>query len=103
MPSSSAPTRGPHTGIREAIPAGLYAGQFFEHLGFTVLDEWYVVGEYHGSEEASTQGRLGDIRGRPSDEDLSKVKQAATRLAEGMAGRTEYIRNTQLAGREQGG
>ena len=25
---------GPHTGIREAIPAGLYAGQFFEHLGY---------------------------------------------------------------------
>jgi hypothetical protein len=35
---------GPHTGIREAIPAGLYAGQFFEHLGFNVLGEWYVVG-----------------------------------------------------------
>jgi hypothetical protein len=39
---------GPHTGINEAIPAGKYAGQFFEHLGFTVLDEWYVVGEFHG-------------------------------------------------------
>jgi len=66
---------GPHTGIREAIPAGLYAGQFFEHLGFTVLDEWYIVGEFHGSAEASTQGRLGDIRGRPDAEDLEKVTQ----------------------------
>ena len=66
---------GPHTGIREAKPAGLYAGQFFEHMGFTVLDEWYIVGEFHGNEEASTQGRLGDIRGLPSDEDLKKVRQ----------------------------
>jgi len=71
---------GPHTGINEAIPAGKYAGQFFEHLGFTVLDEWYVVGEFHGSEEASTLGRLGDIRGRPNAEDLSKVKQDVTQL-----------------------
>ena len=75
---------GPHTGIREAMPAGLYAEQFFEHLGFTVLDGWYVVGEFHGSEEASTKGRLGDIRGRPNEEDLNKVKQDATQLVNAM-------------------
>jgi hypothetical protein len=73
---------GPHTGIREAIPAGLYAGQFFEHLGFTILDEWYIVGEFHGKEEESTQGRLGDIRGRPNEEDLRTVKQDARHLVE---------------------
>ena len=77
---------GPHTGIREAIPAGLYAGQFFEHLGFTVQDEWYVVREFHGSEEASTEGRLGDIRGRPNEEDLHKVKQDARSLVDAMKG-----------------
>jgi len=66
---------GPHTGINEALPAGKYVGQFFEHLGFTVLDEWYVVGEFHGSLEHSTQGRLGDIRGRPNEEDLRKVRE----------------------------
>lgn len=71
---------GPHTGINEAIPAGKYAAQFFEHLGFAVLDEWYVVGEFHGSEEASTLGRLGDIRGRPNAEDLKKVKQDVAQL-----------------------
>jgi hypothetical protein len=71
---------GPHTGINEAIPAGKYAGQFFEHLGFTVLDEWYVVGEFHGSFERSTQGRLGDIRGRPNAEDLEKIKQDTRHL-----------------------
>jgi flavodoxin len=73
---------GPHTGINEAIPAGKYAGQFFEHLGFTVLDAWYIVGEFHGSEERSTMGRLGDIRGRPNAEDLAKVKQDAVQLAQ---------------------
>jgi hypothetical protein len=29
---------GPHTGLREATPVGKYMGQFFEHLGFTVVD-----------------------------------------------------------------
>jgi flavodoxin len=71
---------GPHTGINEAIPAGKYAGQFFEHLGFTVVDEWYILGEFHGSEERSTRGRMGDIRGRPSEEDLKKVKRDAANL-----------------------
>jgi hypothetical protein len=71
---------GPHTGIREAKPAGLYVGQFFEHLGFTVLDEWYVVGEFHGSEEFSTHGRLGDIRGLPNENDLDKVRRDAIQI-----------------------
>jgi flavodoxin len=77
---------GPHTGIREAIPAGLYAGQFFEHLGFRVLDEFYIVGEFQGSEEASTKGRLGDIRGRPNHEDLRNVKEDVYQLVKAMNG-----------------
>jgi hypothetical protein len=71
---------GPHTGIDEATPAGKYAGQFFEHVGIDVLDEWYVVGEFHGSEERSTLGRLGDIRGRPNDQDLAQVREDAAQL-----------------------
>jgi hypothetical protein len=71
---------GPHTGISEAIPAGKYTGQFFEHLGIPVLDEWYIVGEYHGNLEASTQGCLGDIRGRPSGEDLRRIRERAHSL-----------------------
>ena len=77
---------GPHTGIREAIPAGLYAGQFFEHLGFTIVDEWYIVGEFHGREELSIRGRLGDIRGRPNEEDLRKVRQDARLLVDEIKG-----------------
>ena len=64
---------GPHTGINEAIPVGKYLGQFLEHLGFDLAGEWYVVGEFHGSEENSTKGRLGDIRGRPNQQDLDKL------------------------------
>ena len=30
---------GPYTGLNEATPVGKYVGQFFEHLGFTVLDK----------------------------------------------------------------
>ena len=72
---------GPHTGIDEATPAGKYAGQFFDHLGFTVLDEIYVIGEAR-NEEASTKGRLGDIRGRPNNHDLGEVKKRLEKLLE---------------------
>lgn len=72
---------GPHTGINEAIPVGKYLGQFFEHIGFTVLDEWYVVGEFCGNLEYSTKGRLGDIRGKPTEQDLQKIREDAKRIA----------------------
>lgn len=65
---------GPHTGIDEAIPATKYAGQFFAHLGLKVVDEWHIVGEFHGSLERSTGGRLGDIRGRPNEQDLAQIE-----------------------------
>ena len=71
---------GPHTGIDEATPVGKYMSQFFEHLGFTVLDEWYILSEFHGSLENSTQGRMGDIRGKPTQEDLLNVKEDTERL-----------------------
>jgi len=72
---------GPHTGLREATPVGKYMGQFFEHLGFTVVDEWYILSEYHGSEERSTKGRMGDIRGKPTEEDLQKIRMDTKKLA----------------------
>ena len=64
---------GPHTGINEAIPVGKYLGQFLEHLGFELAGEWYVVGKFHGSEENSTKGVMGDIRERPNQQDLDIV------------------------------
>ncbi len=71
---------GPHTGIREAIPAGEYIGQFFEHLGFNVTDKYYVVGEFHGHQDLSTEGLLGNILGRPNQEDLAEVANSVARL-----------------------
>jgi len=63
---------GVHTGINEAIPAVKYMGQLFDHLGYTIMAEWYVVGEYKTEQLSSHSrgGRLGDIRGRPNEEDL---------------------------------
>ena len=72
---------GPHCGVNEALPVGKYIRQFLEHLGFDVKDEWYEVGEFHGWSDASTQGKLGDIRGRPNDDDLMLVELKAAQLA----------------------
>lgn len=71
---------GPHTGLNEAIPVGKYLGQFMEHMGFDLAGEWYVVGEFHGFEDGSTKGRLGDIRGRPNQQDLDNVTRDVNEL-----------------------
>lgn len=71
---------GPHTGKKEAVPVLKYIGQFFEHLGFNILDEIYVLGEHHYSEEVSTAGKMGDIRGLPDEEDLTQVKNRVKKL-----------------------
>jgi hypothetical protein len=71
---------GPHIGVSEALPAGKYLRQELEHLGFNVLDQWYIVGEFHGWNEGSTQGKLGDIRGRPNAQDLSKIEEKTMNL-----------------------
>jgi flavodoxin len=72
---------GPHTGIDEATPAGKSMRQYFEHFGFNVVAEWYVPSEFHGREDLSTKGKLGDIRGKPTTEDLAKIKKNAQQLA----------------------
>ena len=71
---------GAHSGFDEAIPAVKYAGQLFIHFGIPVIDEWYVVGEVHENPEASFKGKLGDIRGRPTDEELTKIRLDAFNL-----------------------
>jgi hypothetical protein len=65
---------GGHTGINEAMPTAKYLGQLLDHLGFQVLAEWCLVGEYHGKlQRFNALGRLGDIGGRPNEEDLRQV------------------------------
>lgn len=71
---------GPHTGIDEATPAGKTMRQYFEHFGFNVVAEWYVPSEFHGREDLSTQGKLGDVRGKPTTEELAKIKKKAQQL-----------------------
>jgi|LQYC01.1.fsa_nt_gi Flavodoxins len=66
---------GAHTGVNEAIPAVKYMAQLFDHLGFEILDEWYIVGEYvpEKFKDFNRSGRLGDIRGRPNADDLKAI------------------------------
>lgn len=89
LPASSIPGKyalvfvtfsGPHVGVDEALPGGALLVQEFEHLGFKVKGEWYIVGEFHGWKEGSTRGRLGDIRGRPNTEDLGRVEEKTIKL-----------------------
>ena len=68
---------GVHTGINEAIPAVKFCGQLFDHLGFTILDEWYFVGDFKTEDmyNYNTGGRHGDITGRPDERDLEEVEE----------------------------
>jgi flavodoxin len=75
---------GPHTGIDEATPAGKTMRQYFEHFGFNVVGEWYVPSEFHGRVDLSTQGRLGDIRGKPNADELAKIKEDAAKIAKSL-------------------
>jgi hypothetical protein len=75
---------GAHTGINEAIPAVKFMGQLFDHLGFEIVGEWYVVGEYHGKyKDFSSGGRLGNIQGRPNQADLKDLAEKVTGLIGG--------------------
>ena len=64
-------------------------GQFFEHIGFEIAAEWYIIGEFHGSEGNSTMGRLGNIKGRPNQQDLAKVKSDVLDLIKSISSSTE--------------
>jgi len=45
------------------------------------VDEWYVLAEFRGNEEFSTKGRMGNIKGLPSEDDLRRIKDQARLLA----------------------
>ncbi|MGB6065668.1 MAG: flavodoxin family protein [Desulfomonilaceae bacterium] len=67
---------GGHTGTNEAMPAVKYMGQLFDHLGYEIVAEWFIVGAFHGKlEYLSTTGRLGNIQGRPDEHDLQEVSE----------------------------
>ncbi len=78
---------GPHTGLNEVLTSGKYMAQLFEHIGFDVADEWYVVGEFPDGREINIMGRLGDIRGRPNEDDLARVRNDASSLVRSIRAR----------------
>jgi hypothetical protein len=41
----------------------------------------HVLSEFHGSLEYSTEGRMGDIRGKLTEEELVKIKEHTEHLA----------------------
>lgn len=74
---------GPHTGIDEATPAGVFLVQGLRHIGRQVRGEWYTVGAFHGDPDQDNNrlGWLGDIRGRPNEHDLGVITTNARGLA----------------------
>ena len=66
---------GGHTGTGESVPLLSYMGQAFAHEGVRVVDEWPVVGDFPDSRNPlyNSNGRFGNIAGRPSDSDLCIV------------------------------
>jgi hypothetical protein len=66
---------GGHTGYNEAVPMLKYVGQFFEHEGIRVVDDFAVPGVFPEAEEAyNIKGRFGIITDRPSAQDLREVE-----------------------------
>ncbi len=65
---------GPHIGKNEAFPMTMWLRSFLEHLGYAVLDQWHIVGQFHKETDMNTHGRLGNILGRPNDMDLLDVE-----------------------------
>lgn len=65
---------GGHTGINEAVPCLKYMGQFLEHEGIRVVDEWAVLGSFPEADQAYNEtGRSGIIVNRPNEHDLDDV------------------------------
>ena len=65
---------GPHIGVGEARPMTLWLRSALEHLGFIVLDEWHVPGQFTNRPELNQLGRLGNIEGRPDEHDLHDIE-----------------------------
>lgn len=69
---------GPHIGEKEALPMTVWLNSFLEHLGYTVLDQWHVVGKRNNKpanwQEINQNGRLGDIGDRPNEADLLSIE-----------------------------
>lgn len=77
---------GAHIGLSEALPVTQWLASFLEHIGFMVLDKIHIPGEMRNFGQAkgwmneerlanlNEFGRLGNIKGRPNDQDLLAVE-----------------------------
>jgi hypothetical protein len=79
---------GPHIGIKEALPMTMWLRSFLEHIGYAVLDQWHIVGQFHKETDLNTHGRLGIILGRPNDADLLDVENRTRGVVGALAGLT---------------
>ena len=77
---------GTHIGENEAIPMTMWLRSFFMHLGYSVLDQWHMVGEFHNKKDENTHGRMGNILGRPNDKDLLDVENRVKGVVGALAG-----------------
>lgn len=77
---------GPHTGEAEAVPAVKYMGQLFDHLGITVAAEWCIPGAFipKAMRHMNTSGRLGNIEGRPNENDLREIHERTRGLIQSL-------------------
>jgi len=76
---------GTHIGESEAVPLTKWFSSFLGHLGCLVMAEWNIVGQFHNKEDVNINGRLGDIRGRPNENDLMDVENRVNGLLAGLA------------------
>jgi len=77
---------GPHIGKNEALPMTMWLRSFLEHIGYSVLDQWHIVGQFHKKTDMNTQGRLGNILGRPNEKDLLAVENRTKGVIGALAG-----------------
>jgi len=77
---------GPHIGLTEAVPMTMWLRAFLEHIGYAVLDQWHIVGQFHRETDMNTHGRLGNILGRPNAQDLLAVENRTRGVISALAG-----------------
>lgn len=76
---------GPHIGVNEAKPMTMWMRSALEHVGYTVLDEWHVPGQFVNKPELNKYGRLGNIEGRPDEHDLADVENRVRGILDSLA------------------
>jgi hypothetical protein len=72
---------GPHTGVNEATPVAKVMGQYLSIGALEYLQKVCTVASLLQI-RFEYSGRMGDIRGKPTAEELAKVKSDAQKLAQ---------------------